>query len=299
VDFDGVRRKYLTALHDRTQRNTIIYYTDWVGGTPGPNTIVLEDMQGMMEVVQDLKGPKLDLLLHSPGGSAEAAASIVRYLRKQFDEIRVFVPLVAMSAATMWALACDVIVMGKHSQLGPIDPQLLTANGAVPARAIIEQFERAQDETSEDPSKLGAWMPILQQYAPALLEQCADQEALARRLVTEWLSAYMLKGELNPGDAAEKVARFFADYGMHRSHSLGIDRDQARDVGVHVEDLEADPALQDAVLSVHHAAMHTTAAPAMKLIENHLGRTFAKVKQQIMIGPQIGPAPPGLAQPGP
>ena len=70
----------------------------------------------MMEVCRDLNGPGLDLILHSPGGSAEATASIVRYLRRNFDHIRVFVPVAAMSPATMWALAGDVIVMGKHSQ---------------------------------------------------------------------------------------------------------------------------------------------------------------------------------------
>jgi ClpP class serine protease len=104
-DFDGIRRRYLAALHAYTGRDTIIYYSDWLSGAgPGIN---LEDMQGMMEVCRGLHGPALDILIHSPGGSAEATASIVGYLRRQFDEIRVFVPLAAMSAATMWSLAAN------------------------------------------------------------------------------------------------------------------------------------------------------------------------------------------------
>jgi ClpP class serine protease len=126
-DFDKIRRKYLVALNNLTQRPTIIYYTDWFSKGGPAASINLEDMQAMMEVCRGLSGPSLDLILHSPGGSPEATASVVRYLRKKFNDIRVFVPLAAMSAATMWALAANSIGMGKHSQLGPIDPQLVSA----------------------------------------------------------------------------------------------------------------------------------------------------------------------------
>lgn len=306
-DFDSVRRKYLRQLHDATGRPVVIYYSDFLqGGGPG---ISLEDMQAMMECCMGVSGGRLDLLLHSPGGSAEATASVVRYLRRRFTDIRVFVPLAAMSAATMWALAANRVVMGKHSQLGPIDPQLVTPQGAVPARAIIEQFERAAKECSEDPSRLGAWIPILQQYGPALLEQCSNAEALARRLVGDWLAAYMFAERKDAAQAAEKAAGFFADYGQHRSHSLGIDRDQAREVGIVVDDLEKDAALQDAVLSVHHAAVHTLAGQCVKLVENHLGRgifrleTHAVMQLPVQLSPGVTgpvmPPPAGAAAPLP
>ena len=71
-----------------------------------------------------LTGKELDLILHSPGGSLEAAEQIVTYLRSKYDNIRAIVPQNAMSAATMIACACDEIMMGKHSALGPIDPQI-------------------------------------------------------------------------------------------------------------------------------------------------------------------------------
>jgi ClpP class serine protease len=120
ADFDGIRRRYLADLSAHTGRPTIIYYSDWLRG--GGPQISLEDMVGLMEVCRGMPAGPVDVILHSPGGSAEATASIVRYLRRQFTEMRVFVPLAAMSAATMWALAADRIVMGSHSQLGPIDP---------------------------------------------------------------------------------------------------------------------------------------------------------------------------------
>ncbi|MGH9305600.1 MAG: SDH family Clp fold serine proteinase [Acidimicrobiales bacterium] len=287
-DFDGVRRKYLIKLHELTGRPVFLYWTNWMSGqAPGTATMItLEDMQGFMEVCREVAGPNLDIVLHSPGGIPEATASIVRYLRQKFSDIRVFVPLAAMSAATMLALASDRIVMGKHSQLGPIDPQLQAGTWTAPARGILEQFERAKQECRADPAALAAWAPILQQYGPALLEQCRMAEDLAKRLVTEWLIAYMFKGD---SDKAERVAEFFASYELHQSHSMGIPREMAREQGLAIEDLEANQELQDAVLSVHHAAMLT---PAVKLIENHKSRTYAKVQAAAQIVLPMGPAPP-------
>jgi Serine dehydrogenase proteinase len=299
-DFDRIRRKYLIRLHELTGRPVFLYWTNWMSGqAPSSATMItLEDMQGFMEVSRDVPGPNLDIVLHSPGGIPEATASVVRYLRQKFSDIRVFVPLAAMSAATMLALASDRIVMGKHSQLGPIDPQLQAGTWAAPARGILEQFERAKQECKADPAALAAWAPILQQYGPALLEQCRMAEDLAKRLVTEWLTAYMFKGD---NAKAELVAEFFASYELHQSHSMGIPRGMARDQGVVIEDLEDSQELQDAVLSVHHAAMLT---PAVKLIENHLSRTYAKVQAgaQIMLPMPLMPMsptppsmPPGLS----
>lgn len=302
-DFDGIRRKYLVRLHELTKRPAILYATDWFG-KPGPAaSIALEDMQGMMEVCKDLPGPNLDIVLHSPGGSPEATASIVRYLRKKFvGEIRVFVPLAAMSAATMWALSANRIVMGKHSQLGPIDPQLVWGPWQAPARAILRQFAQAKEEC-RDPGLLGAWIPILQQYGPALIQQCEAAETLAKRLVQEWLEEYMFAASADKAERAAATASYFADYETHQSHALGIDREQARSHGVTIDNLEDWPELQDAVLTVHHAAMHTFQGPAVKIVENHLGRAFVKVTQQVVVQlPMPAPtpgAPGGFPMPWP
>lgn len=312
-DFDGVRRRYLAALHQQTRRNVIVYATDWLTTSIPGTQITLEDKQGLMEVCKDLHGSELDLILHSPGGSPTAAAALVDYLRTQFDDIRVFVPLAAMSAATMWALAANRIVMGKHSQLGPIDPQIPTRTGLLPARAIIEQFERAQKECATNPALVAAWVPILQQYGTGLIQLCHDAEVLSKRLVKEWLAKYMLAGQANAGQASQDIAEYFANYSLHQAHSLAINREDARRQGVLIDDLETDKALQDAVLSVHHATFHTFSGAAIKIVENHLGRAYVKLQQptpqqalQIQLpGPGPGmpaqppPGPAGPPQPGP
>lgn len=167
----------------------------------------------------------------------------------------------------------------------------------MPARAILRQFEQARDECSSDPTKLGAWAPILSQYGPALLQICADAELLSKNLVAEWLEAHMLSQESDPKAAAATVADYFANYDLHRSHGIGIDRDHARAVGVHVEDLETDPRLQDLVLSVHHATMHTFAGTAcLKLIENQMGRGYVEISAQAI--PLALGGPGGFPVPG-
>ena len=157
--FDLIRRKYLTLLSAHTGRNTILYATNWIQPGKDPWTVSIndEDIQGLMEVIHGLRGENLDLILHSPGGQPEAAAGIVSYLRSKFSNIRVIIPLEAMSAATMISCAANRIVMGRHSFIGPIDPQFIIRdqNGmmtSVPAQAILDQFKLAREEC-RDPKK--------------------------------------------------------------------------------------------------------------------------------------------------
>lgn len=190
--FDYVRRKYLSALAQHTGRNVILYATKWTQGGADPESasITVEDVQGFMEVLHGLAGTDLDLILHSPGGSPEATEALVTYLRSKFMNVRVMIPHAAMSAATMLACSAERLVMGKHSFIGPIDPQFVldTQLGRmpVPAHAIREQFEMAKEEC-RDQGLLPSWIPVLRQYGPALIIQCQLAIDLSQSLVGDWL----------------------------------------------------------------------------------------------------------------
>ena len=304
-DCDTVRRKYLKRLHSLTGRAAILYASAWFESRPIPPAelqIAPPDVGGLMEAVSNIRENELDLILHSPGGSAEAAETLVEYLRKRFDHIRVIVPVSAMSAATMIGLAADQLVMGQHSQLGPIDPQFIitTPEGprSAPAKAILNQFELAKREC-RSPENLAAWMPILRTYAPGLLTQCEDSRQLASNMVAGWLERYMLSGQDNATGKSKEIAIWFANYESFRSHGRRVGRDQARQVGVQVVDLEDDQDLQDAVLSVHHATMHTfSLTPAVKIIENHRGRAWIRHSVAGMPTPVSVPVPALPVSPG-
>ena len=294
--FDTVRRKYMAATYEKTGRNTILYATKWTqaGGTdPELLSITEEDIQGLMEVIHGLKGPNLDLIVHSPGGSPEATEALVSYLRTKFSDIRVVIPQSAMSAATMLACASNRIIMGKHSFISPIDPQLIlhTQVGvqAVPAQAILDQFELAKSEC-EDPKKLGSWLPILSQYGPALLIQCRNALDLSKKLVSEWLETYMFAGRDDAKVASSKIAIKLADHKAFKSHGRHINRNKAKEIGLIIDDLEEDQEFQDLILSVFHATTHTfNGTNAVKIIENHNGKAFIN-QQKILI--QQGPSSP-------
>jgi len=300
---DILRRTHLKALSQKTERATIVYATAWLEEREGLSADVLSiglgDKHGFMEAVSNIQERELDLFLHSPGGSPEAAEAIIEYLRTRFDHIRAIVPLAAMSAATMMALACDEIVMGAHSQLGPIDPQLTihTPEGprSAPGQAIIDQFALAKKEC-QDPTNIGAWLPILRSYGPGLIAICDHQRALAEDFAARSLEQHMFAGEADGAQKAKAAAAWFADFAAFRSHSRRVSRDDAREQGLKVLDLEQDDDLQDAILSVHHAVQHTlSGTQAGKIIENHHGRAWirqAGVIQMIQAPAQM-PGPQG------
>lgn len=297
---DVLRRKYLKQLTDLTGRATIAYETAWLEQKDvGPQavSIHLGDVHGFMEAVSNVQERELDLILHSPGGSPDAAESIVEYLRTRFDHIRVIVPLAAMSAATMMALAADEIVMGAHSQLGPIDPQftIQTPEGprSAPGQAVLDQFDLAKQQCANNPQNLPAWIPVLRSLAPGLIALCVHQRELAEDFAARWLERYMFRDEADAGAKAKAAAAWFADFTAFKSHGRRVSRDDARSLGLKIIDLEADSQLQDAVLSIHHAIRHTFGGTGtVKLVENHHGRAY--IEMMGIVAVQGPPAPPQL-----
>ncbi len=55
---------------------------------------------------------------------ALAAWKLMSILRERFEKVHVLVPYMAFSAATLFALGADEIVMHPYASLGPIDPQI-------------------------------------------------------------------------------------------------------------------------------------------------------------------------------
>ena len=282
-DFDRVRQDYLARLHAHSGRNTILYASGWLQQQNKSSTprysIEDEDMQAFMEVNYGLQGQELDLILHSPGGSVEATEAIVSYLRGRFSYIRVIVPQLAMSAATLLACSANEIMLGKHSSLGPTDPQVRLATplgmGYVPAQSILDQFALARKE-SANPKLRHVWKPMLDQYGPHLLDTCQNALDLSKDLAQQWLSTYMFGKSRNRVHQAKSISSWLADHKHFKSHSRHISRETLSKKGLIVRELEADNLLQDLVLSVFHATTLTfTGLSVEKIVENHMGRTFA------------------------
>jgi len=282
---DKVRKKYLSELSAHTGRNVFLYASCWLQKSQIPGDLITvhpSDMDGFLESVKGVDTDLgLDLILHSPGGSPEAAEQIVNYLRQKFDSIRVIVPMMAMSAATMMACAADSIVLARHSTLGPTDPQLTIRTNTgelrmVPAYALKAEFEKAEIAGTDGDGKYAAWAPLIGQYSPGLLTLCNSSQELTAELVGKWLAAYMFKGDAAAAEIAGRLAAYFGQP-EHHTHGRPLMRDQLKDEGLVVEDLEDDDKFQDLVMSVYHAATHTLGGTnVVKIIENSMGRSYMR-----------------------
>lgn len=299
--FDITRRKYLKLLNKETKRNTILYASKWTQvSNVAPEILMMneEDIQGFMTVISGLEGENLDIILHSPGGSPNATEALVEYLRNKFNHIRIIIPYAAMSAGTMLACSADEIIMGKHSYLGPTDPQITFQIGNIrrsdPAYAIKDQFELAKEECNKDQKNIRVWIPIIQQYGPALLVECQNAIDLSKELVQKWLKNYMFKDKGDEAiEIATQISNRLTDHSLYKSHRRHIGIKEAKDFGLKIKELEEDQKFQDLVLSVFHATTHTfDATAAVKIIENHLGNAFIKHSRQFVI--PVQPQPPIL-----
>ena len=169
--FDKVRQKYLNQLSEKTGRNVIAYYSGWLQNPEYSETSINDaDKNALMATIHGLDREKgLDIILHTPGGQTAATESIVDYLHVMFkNDIRAIVPQLAMSAGTMIACASREIIMGRHSNLGPIDPQF----GGIPATGVIEEFESAVQAIKDDPASTPLWQAIIGKYHPTFLGEC-------------------------------------------------------------------------------------------------------------------------------
>lgn len=280
---DVIRRKYLAQLSDLTGRNIIIYYSGWLQ-KPGLRGTEINDADknGFMTVINSLDRSKgLDLLLHTEGGEANATESLVDYLRAMFGtDIRAIVPQLAMSAGTMIACSSKEIVMGKQSSLGPIDPQL----GGKPAHGVIEEFKQARHEIMTDPRTIPIWQPIIAKYTPAFIGECINAVNMSRELVEGWLVTGMFEGLRTAERRAKKVVAELGDHTLTKSHGRHLGIKKCKEIGLKVVPLEKDGKLQDAVLSVHHACIHTLGTTsAFKIIENQNGTAFIQQAQQVVL----------------
>jgi len=229
------------------------------------------------------------VLLHSPGGVAEAAESIVKLIRSQFRYVRFIVPDIAKSAATMLALSGDEILLDSSGELRPIDPQfhIIRGDGSVviaPAQAIIDQFDGMEKKIKDDPRSLPVHIPILQMYGPSLYLQAQNAIELSKNLVKEWLATYMFsdrRPSTERGRLASAVASYLGNHNKFKSHSKGVRLEDFQKVPalkpLKVADLASDAELHSRVRALHYAIGITfNLTTALKLFENTSGRAMIR-----------------------
>ncbi|MBN2181478.1 MAG: hypothetical protein JW715_06160 [Sedimentisphaerales bacterium] len=294
IDFDRYRRAKLKSVEKHTGIPLVVYATDFlhaekVKACQGQVDIDLSDIQGFQEVTRDLPDGPLDVLLHSPGGSAEAAESIVKLLRQKFNPVRFIIPVVAKSAATMLALSGDEILMPSSAELGPIDPQFRLADGAgsfvlTPAQVLIDQFRQAQQEISKNQALAPAWAPILQRYGVGLYQMSLNAIDLSKTLVKQWMMAYMFNGNAEAAKLSDAAVDFLANHNAFKSHGRRVDLTELQNLSIVAHDIRTiDTELWQHVEEAWYAVEHTFQGTGVfKCFENSRERSFFRIIKMVI-----------------
>ncbi len=117
------RLKRYAAIEEHRHRPLIVYATSTRQGVPG--TMASDAIRVLIDQIEVIESEaSIDVLIHSAGGDALTAWKLMSLLRERFDTVGVLVPYMAFSAATIFALGADEIVMHPYASLGPIDPQV-------------------------------------------------------------------------------------------------------------------------------------------------------------------------------
>ncbi len=279
-EIENVRKIQLAKISQVTGRNVLSYYSGWLQKR-GPSlqfaSIDDVDMNCFVAAIEGMNTTiGVDLILHTPGGSIAATEAITNFLRSMFHKgMRAIIPQLAMSGGTIIACACDEIIMGKHSSLGPTDPYV---NG-VSAYGILREFERAKKDILSDTKSALLWKPILEKYIPGLVGQCENAVRWAETIMKESLRNGMFRDDTDGDALSEKVVGALSYHGADFSHSQHLHIDKCREIGLKVTSLEDNPDLQSEVMFLHRAYMYTFGNlpnnPEVKLIENNLGKSYA------------------------
>lgn len=302
INYDRVRRGKLAALAAHTKRPAVLYAADFLNElkirhVQNGVAITPEDVRGLAEVVRGLEGDEVDLILHSPGGSPEAAESIVEVLRSQFQKVRVLVPVMAKSAATMIALSANEILMPISAELGPIDPQFLLSDGRggqrmTPAQAIIDEVQRAQQAVTTQQPDAPVWLMQVQGQPPGLYQQALNAVQLSKQLVKGWLEIYMFAGQPNAASTAQSIVDYLGDHNRFLSHARRVDIKALADLGAKIFNItDVDRQLWQLLEELWYTVEHTfQGSPVFKMWENSNGIALFQVMKQHVI---LAPAPEG------
>ena len=265
---DRMRKEYFEIIHRETGRNVISYYSGWLK-QPTVHTMIDElDKNAFMSITHSLdKGMGLDIIIHTPGGDLAVMENLINYLHKIFNgDIRVIIPQIAMSAGTMSALFSKAILMGEQTCLGPVDPQY---NG-VACQAIIDEFEKAKEEIAENPNTIGLWQTLIAKYPGAtIIHECENAIRWSNELMDKWIP------KVYPNIDIEKIRDKFLNHKTTCSHARRLSKDDCKEVGLNIIDLEDFPSLNDAVLSLHSCyTIMIDKYSYSKIVENQNGETY-------------------------
>ena len=215
-------------------------------------------------------GKKVAVVIHSPGGDARAAFKLACLLRKHCGGFIAVVPLFAKSAATLFALGAEKIIISRFAELGPLDVQVEDPEKEerFSALEVVQAIERLNSEAiqavdqqmlfwlNRSGKKVDTLFPITTHFVSELMRPLFEKidtvnyTGMARilKVAQDYAQRLLEKAGLGPKEAeiiADKLTNAYSE------HEYVLDYDELRRIGIkNVEEAKGDLAniLEDMVL---------------------------------------------------
>jgi len=185
----------------------------------------------------------VDMIIVTPGGSAEQVAKFVDRLRPRFASVTFILPSMAMSAGTIFVMSGNEIIMGSNAYIGPIDPQVPNKEGRyVPAQALLTLIadiqKRGQELLQNGQNPLWTDLQILRQIDGKEIGNALNASKYSIELVENYLYNFKFATWTTHSDGrpvteadkrarANKIAESLCDHEQWKTHSRGITREAA------------------------------------------------------------------------
>lgn len=225
------------------------------------------DIPNLETVLNSISGAEqLNLLLHSPGGDGTIVEKMVSMCRSHLSgqnrKLRVIVPNIAKSAATLLALGADQILMGYCSELGPIDPQVPIAVSGITqwisAFAFVEARDKLMAQIAWAIKQKEPTVGLLQQLASLNIpftDEMENQIDFAKKTAVRLLDHYMLRPRHTQasarGEKASEIAEKLLSKQLFPVHGHYIDGATAKELGLEVDVLDKDDPLWKQIWSYY------------------------------------------------
>ena len=183
----------------------------------------------------------LDLFVYSGGGATEVPWRIASALRAYADSWNILVPFRANSAATLLALGADKIILGRHGELGPIDPTIniqgnpggTPTHDSISVEDVMAYFRFVKEEVGlTDQSNLADSLGHLADRLDAVGLGNVHRTRSHIRDVAQ----RMMTSQQNPPSerVMETIVATLAERVYAHDHAIGLY--EAKDIGLPVED---------------------------------------------------------------
>ena len=261
-------RRALAAISDIRKRPVVCYAANMVNNNIKSQTgIDTTDDLPFLEMLRnvDAESKDIDVILVTPGGSAERVSHYVNMMRKRFDNVCFIIPFLSMSAGTIFCLSGDEIIMDESACIGPIDPQVPSKDGRfVPAQSILTLLAdiqaRGQIALSKGCQPNWTDIQILRNLDPKEIGNATNASNYSISLATSYLRDYKFNNWTihsssgTPVTAEDKekraseIAQQLCDHSIWKTHSRGITRDVAESVcRLNISHPEDVPGLNSAI----------------------------------------------------